>query len=55
MRLPAAAKPDCADYLWRHFVIGLDYGEIADHDGDSYDAVRVRFGRCLESAQALVH
>jgi RNA polymerase sigma factor (sigma-70 family) len=54
LSLLAAAKPDCQDYLWRHYVLGLDYGEIAAEQGVSYDSARMRVSRCLEEAQALI-
>jgi RNA polymerase sigma factor (sigma-70 family) len=49
-----AAKPECYDFLWQHFIIGLDYAEIAEEQNLNYNAVRMRIGRCLETAKALV-
>jgi RNA polymerase sigma factor (sigma-70 family) len=54
MRLLTRAKPECYDYLWRHFVFGLDYAEIAEEQNLSYDNVRMRIGRCLEEVKSLV-
>jgi RNA polymerase sigma factor (sigma-70 family) len=54
MQLLTAAKPECADLLWRHFVIGLDYAEIAEEKNLNSDAVRMRVKRCLDEAKALV-
>ena len=30
MKLLTASKPECYEYLWKHFVFGLDYAEIAE-------------------------
>ena len=54
MKLLAAAKPECRDYLWNHFVIGLDYAEIAEAENLSYDNARMRITRCLDEAKRLV-
>jgi RNA polymerase sigma factor (sigma-70 family) len=54
MKLLAASKPECARYLWRHFVLGLDYAEIAEEQMLDYDNVRMKIGRCLEEAKSLV-
>jgi RNA polymerase sigma factor (sigma-70 family) len=54
IQLLTAAKPECYKLLWRHYVIGLDYGEIAEERGLNYDAVRMQIGRCLEQAKALL-
>lgn len=54
LQLLAASQPDCRDYLWRHFVLGLDYADIAEAEERSYDSVRMRINRCLETAQSLV-
>ena len=54
MRLLKASAPECHDYLWKCFIFGLDYAEIAAEQNLKYDAVRMRIGRCLETAQALV-
>jgi RNA polymerase sigma factor (sigma-70 family) len=54
IKLLTAAKPDCSDLLWRHFVIGLDYAELATERDLKYDAVRMKIGRCLEEAKSLV-
>jgi hypothetical protein len=42
------------DYLWKHFVLGMGYGEIAEERELTYDSVRMKIGRCLEAAQSLV-
>jgi RNA polymerase sigma factor (sigma-70 family) len=54
MKLLTAAKPECSDLLWRHYVIGLDYAEIAEEKNLNSDAVRMRVKRCLDEAKALV-
>jgi len=55
IKLLTAAKPDCSDLLWRHYVIGLDYGEIAEEQNLNYDAVRMKVGRCLDEVRRLLH
>lgn len=54
MKLLISSKPECYDYLWKHFVFGLDYAEIAEEKGASYDGVRMKIGRCLDEAKALI-
>jgi RNA polymerase sigma factor (sigma-70 family) len=54
MKLLTAFKPECHDLLWRHYVIGLDYSEIAEERNLEYDNIRMRIVRCLEAAKALV-
>jgi RNA polymerase sigma factor (sigma-70 family) len=54
MKLLLEAKPECRDFLWQHFVIGLDYSELAEERQMSYDNVRMKIGRCLEHAQDLM-
>jgi RNA polymerase sigma factor (sigma-70 family) len=54
MKLLTAAKPECSDLLWRHYVVGLDYGELAEENNLNSDAVRMRIKRCLDEAKALV-
>jgi DNA-directed RNA polymerase specialized sigma24 family protein len=54
MALLYAAKPECYEILWQHYILGLDYADIADEHGMSYDAVRMQIRRCLEIAQSLV-
>jgi RNA polymerase sigma factor (sigma-70 family) len=54
MNLLAESKPECRDFLWQHFVFGLDYSELAEERGMSYDNVRMKIGRCLGEAQALM-
>ena len=54
MKLLTASKPECYEYLWKHFVFGLDYAEIAEDQKLSYDNVRMRIGRCLDEAKSLV-
>jgi DNA-directed RNA polymerase specialized sigma24 family protein len=49
-----ATKPECYDFLWQYFIVGLDYVEIAEAQSLNYNAVRMRIGRCLETAQTLV-
>jgi RNA polymerase sigma factor (sigma-70 family) len=54
MKLLTAAKPGCNELLWRHYVIGLDYSDLAEETNVSYDSVRMKIGRCLEEARSLV-
>jgi RNA polymerase sigma factor (sigma-70 family) len=54
IKLLTATKPDCSDLLWKHYVIGLDYTEIAEERSLSYDNARMKIGRCLDEAKSLV-
>jgi RNA polymerase sigma factor (sigma-70 family) len=54
MTLLYAAKPECYELLWQHYITDLDYADIAEEQSMSYDAVRMKIGRCLEIAQSLV-
>jgi RNA polymerase sigma factor (sigma-70 family) len=54
LKLLTAAKPECSELLWAHYVIGLDYGDLAEERGMSYDSVRMKIGRCMEEAKSLV-
>jgi RNA polymerase sigma factor (sigma-70 family) len=54
MKLLIKSKPDCYDFLWKHFVFGLNYDEIATELKLNYDQVRMKIGRCLETAKALM-
>ena len=54
LQLLTASKPECRDYLWQHYVLGLDYAEIAEDQKLSYDNLRMKIGRCLEQAKSLV-
>jgi RNA polymerase sigma factor (sigma-70 family) len=54
MELLSNAKPPCYEYLWKHYILGLDYGEIAAEYAIGYDAARMRIERCLELAQKLL-
>jgi RNA polymerase sigma factor (sigma-70 family) len=54
MKLLTASKPECYDYLWQHYVFGLDYAEIAEERNLSYDNARMKIGRCLDAAQTLM-
>ncbi|MBI3867410.1 MAG: sigma-70 family RNA polymerase sigma factor [Verrucomicrobia bacterium] len=54
LKLLAEAKPECRDYLWKHYILGLDYREIAEEQSLTYDNVRMRIGRCLDEAQSLI-
>lgn len=54
MKLLTNSKPECYDFLWNHFVFGLDYADIAADRNMSYDNVRMKIGRCLEAAKSLV-
>src|SRR5258705_760674 len=53
MKLLTDAKPECSEFLWQYFVLGLDYSELAEKRNLSYDNVRMKISRCLgESAGA---
>lgn len=54
MKLLTNSKPECYDYLWKHYVFGLAYGEIAEEQNLNYDNVRMKIGRCLDEAKSLV-
>lgn len=54
MKLLIEAKPECYEFLWNHFVLGFAYGEIAEAKGIEYDTARMKVGRCLGEAQAIV-
>ena len=54
MKLLTSSKPECYDFLWKRFVFGLDYGDIAEERNMSYDNVRMKIGRCLDEAKSLV-
>jgi len=54
LELLTASKPECNELLWRHYVVGLDYAEIAEERNLNYDAVRMKIGRCLEEAKSLI-
>lgn len=54
LNLLASSKPECRENLWRHFVLGLDYAEIAEEENLSYDSIRMRIARCLDEAKQLV-
>jgi len=54
MHLLTQSKPECKEFLWNHFVFGLDYAEIAEDKGMTYDNVRMKIGRCLEEVKTLV-
>jgi|SRR5580704_601117 RNA polymerase sigma factor (sigma-70 family) len=53
IKLLTTANPDCSDLLWKHYVIGLDYSEIAEERNVSYDNARMKIGRCLDEAKSL--
>ena len=54
MKLLAESKPECVESLLRHYVDGLDYGEIAEEQNVNYDAARMKVGRCLEEVRKLI-
>jgi RNA polymerase sigma factor (sigma-70 family) len=54
MRLLTASKPECHELLWNHFVIGFNYQDIAEEQHLQYDNVRIKIGRCLETARSLI-
>lgn len=54
MKLLTSVKPECHALLWAHYVQDLDYADIAEERGTTYDAVRMKISRCLDEARALV-
>jgi RNA polymerase sigma factor (sigma-70 family) len=54
LKLLDRSKPECKDFLWKHYVFGLAYGEIAEESNLSYDNARMKIGRCLDTAKELV-
>jgi RNA polymerase sigma factor (sigma-70 family) len=54
MNLLAQSKPECCDYLLKRYVIGLEFGEIAEEQNLEYDTARMRVERCLEDVRKLV-
>jgi RNA polymerase sigma factor (sigma-70 family) len=48
------AEPECLEFLWKHFMFGLSYGEIAADHGLTYDGARMRVNRCIDVAHAAV-
>jgi len=48
------SKPECYEFLWQHYIFGLDYAEIAEDRSMTYDNVRMKIGRCLDEARKLV-
>ena len=54
INLLTARQPECSELLWRHYVIGLDYAEIAGERNSTSDAMRVEIARCLDEAKSLI-
>jgi DNA-directed RNA polymerase specialized sigma24 family protein len=54
IKLLTAAKPECSDLFWRHYVIGLDDAEIAEEQDLKYDNIRMKIGRCLDETKSLI-
>jgi RNA polymerase sigma factor (sigma-70 family) len=54
VQLLRKANPDCYEFLWKHYVVGLAYGEIASEHNLQYDNVRMKISRCLREAQSLI-
>jgi RNA polymerase sigma factor (sigma-70 family) len=54
MNVLTASKPECYEFLWQHYIFGLDYAEIAEERSMTYDNVRMKIGRCLDEARRLV-
>lgn len=48
------AEPECLEFLWKHFVFGFGFVEMAQEFAITADAARMRVGRCLSAAQALI-
>lgn len=47
------SKPDCYDFLYKRYVLGLGYELIAKSRGLATPTARMRTSRCLEHAQEL--
>ena|ERR1017187_5921312 len=54
LSLLAQRDAECAQLLWLHHVLGWTIIDIAEALQEAYDAVRIRLGRCLQKAQALI-
>lgn len=54
LALLGKVKPPCRGYLWSHYIRGMDYKEIAEVYGLTYDAARMQLKRCLKLAIELV-
>ncbi len=54
MELLQKSKPTCYDLLWKHFILGWGYQEIALEQGATYDAVRVAVARCLKTVVSMM-
>ena len=53
MNLLEKSKPECRTFLWKHFVLGWKFTEMAQELGLKSDAVRMKINRCLSLAQGL--
>jgi len=51
LNLLASSKPECREFLWKHFVLGLNYAEIPEKQKLSYDFARMRITCCLGEAK----
>lgn len=54
MAILAKSQPGCYQLLWKHYITGLDYSEIAKAAQTTYDAARMQVSRCLKTAQSLL-
>lgn len=43
--------PDCFFILWDHFMVGMDYEELAAKAAKKVDAIRMRISRCAEKLE----
>lgn len=48
------SKPGCQEILWKRYVIGFTYDEIAEELGLKSDLIRMRVNRCLSAARKLL-
>jgi RNA polymerase sigma factor (sigma-70 family) len=53
LKLLEQVARECRSKLWDYYVVGLDYDEMAEGLGLSYDAIRMSIKRCLELARDL--
>ncbi len=45
---------DCFFVLWDHFIVGIDYDELAEKAEKTVDAVRMQISRCADKLEPLL-